>query len=137
MPVIHHVRVGVLGQVGRFLSPTDLHPPRGTRVVCRTRRGLEVGEVLGISGPNPRDDPVDGNLLRPITPEDDLLLERLERHREEAYAAFDVPPGIVPYYKLYDRTGNLRHRFFFDPVTEKGFTAEDIDKAVEELLAET
>jgi thiol-disulfide isomerase/thioredoxin len=54
---------------------------------------------------------------------------------EEAYAAYGVPAGMVPCYQLYDRTGKLRKRFFNDPVEDKGFTPEDIDQAVEELLA--
>ena len=42
----HYVRVGVLGSVGRFAAADAQRYPRGTRVVCRTSRGLEVGEVL-------------------------------------------------------------------------------------------
>jgi hypothetical protein len=47
---------------------------------------LETGEVLAeaddLSGGE-----TDGSLLRPVTVEDDLLLERLNRHRDEAFAA--------------------------------------------------
>lgn len=51
----------------------------------------------------------------------------------EAVDAFGLP-GSVPYYRVYDRSGELRHEFGVDPLAEKQFTAEDIDKAIEELL---
>jgi cell fate regulator YaaT (PSP1 superfamily) len=57
-------------------------------VIVRTRRGLEVGDVL--SPPDDRDDGrsyPDGDLLRGITVQDELLQARLERNRQEAYAA--------------------------------------------------
>lgn len=92
----HLIRVGALGRVGRFTSVDAVRYPRGSRVICRTVRGLEVGEVLSaapstplarrevISAPIP---PSDGSLLRGMTPEDHLLLARLEKHRDEAYSA--------------------------------------------------
>lgn len=42
----HLVRVGCLGHVGRFWSIEPRDFTRGTRVVCRTARGVEVGEIL-------------------------------------------------------------------------------------------
>ena len=82
----HLVRVGLFGHVGRFSSASGEIVRRGHRVVCRTRRGLEIGVVLGDSGSEaPAGDP-DGLLLRRVTPEDDLLLARLERDRERAFA---------------------------------------------------
>ena len=82
----HFVRVGALGAVGRFVAEGAERYPRGARVVCRTTRGLEVGEVLSPidAGSNPA---ADGALLRRITPQDDLLLARLEKNRDEAYHA--------------------------------------------------
>ncbi|HTN73703.1 MAG TPA: PSP1 C-terminal domain-containing protein [Pirellulaceae bacterium] len=83
--MFHFVRVGVLGHVGRFRAVESARHPRGTRVVCRTARGLEVGEVLSHAEGFTAD--VDGTLLRRITVEDDLLLDRLERHRLAAFEA--------------------------------------------------
>jgi hypothetical protein len=82
----HFVRVGALGAVGRFVAEGAERYPRGARVVCRTPRGLEVGEVLSAieAASNPA---TDGTLLRRITPQDDLLLARLEKNRDEAYQA--------------------------------------------------
>jgi hypothetical protein len=58
------------------------------RVVLRTLRGLEIGQVL--SPPDNRDDGrqfADGEILRGMTVQDELLHARLEKHRQEAYQA--------------------------------------------------
>ena len=81
----HFVSFGVPGFVGRFQSSDGHRYPRGKRVVCRTPRGLEVGTVLNQA--EPADDDLAGTLLRVVTVEDDLLLARLEKHRDEAFHA--------------------------------------------------
>jgi cell fate regulator YaaT (PSP1 superfamily) len=84
----HLVRVGAMGQVGRFAAVDAVRYPRRSRVVVRTRRGLELGEVL--SPPEDSDDGrsfSDGELLRGVTVQDELLQARLEKNRQEAYAA--------------------------------------------------
>jgi thiol-disulfide isomerase/thioredoxin len=50
--------------------------------------------------------------------------------------AFEIPNGALPCYKLYDRQGQLRHTFAADPSARKQFTLQEIDAAVEQLLAE-
>src|SRR5687768_6441715 len=82
----HYVRFGLLGSVGRFAAAGAERYSRGARVVCRTQRGLEVGEVLSPLD-DAKDGPSDGTLLRRITIEDDLLLARIEKNRDEAYRA--------------------------------------------------
>ena len=83
----HLVRVGAMGQVGRFTAVDAVRYPRRSRVIVRTRRGLEIGEVLA----PPKDDGQqarnDGQLLRGMTVEDELLQARLERDRQQAYEA--------------------------------------------------
>ena len=77
-----------MGQVGRFAAVDAVRYPRYSRVVVRTRRGLEIGDVL--SPPDDRDESrafADGDILRGMTVQDDLLQSRLERHRQDAYAA--------------------------------------------------
>lgn len=77
-----------MGQVGRFAAVDSVRYPRRSRVIVRTRRGLEMGEVL--SPPGERDDGrmfADGDLLRGITVQDELLQARLEKNRQDAYAA--------------------------------------------------
>jgi hypothetical protein len=87
MSRFHLVRVGAMGQVGRFAAVDAVRYPRRSRVVVRTKRGLEVGDVL--SPPDDRDESrtfADGEILRGMTVQDDLLQARLEKHRQEAYA---------------------------------------------------
>ena len=77
-----------MGQVGRFAAVDALRYPRHSRVIVRTRRGLEIGDVL--SPPDQRDDSrtfADGDILRRMTVQDELLQARLEKHRREAYEA--------------------------------------------------
>lgn len=50
--------------------------------------------------------------------------------------AFEIPSGAVPYYKLYDREGRLRHSFGIDPGAKEQFSLDDIDAAVDRLLTE-
>ncbi len=80
----HLVRVGALGTVGHFTSVDAVRYPRSSRVVVRTGRGLEIGEIL--AEPDTADrSPADGAILRGVTVEDNLLLARLEKNRAEAY----------------------------------------------------
>jgi cell fate regulator YaaT (PSP1 superfamily) len=77
-----------MGQVGRFAAVDAMRYPRHSRVVVRTRRGLEIGAIL--SPPDDRDDSgafADGEILRRMTVQDQLLEDRLEKHRREAYEA--------------------------------------------------
>ena len=83
----HLVRVGVLGHVGRFVSVDAIAYPRGTRVICRTARGLELGEVLAQVPANGQRGASDGSLLRGVTAEDELLIARLQKNRQEAFEA--------------------------------------------------
>lgn len=106
------VRVGMMGQVGRFRLALPMRVQRGQRVVLRTNRGLEVGEYLSSceggdfaqgSGPT------DGELLRTMTPEDELLAARLEKRRHEAFATCeawlkerDIDAQLVDVETLFD-----------------------------------
>ena len=46
MSAFHLVRFGLLGHVGRFAAVDAVRYPRRARVIVRSGRGLEVGEVL-------------------------------------------------------------------------------------------
>ena len=54
---------------------------------------------------------------------------------EQSFEAFHVKTGALPYYLLYDRQGKLREELGTGTRTE-GLKPEELDKAVEELLAE-
>ena len=86
MPRFHLVRVGALANVGRFTSVDATRFPRGARVIVRTGRGLEVGNVLSPPALD-SDAPADGKILRGMTLEDELLQARLGRKRKAAYDA--------------------------------------------------
>jgi cell fate regulator YaaT (PSP1 superfamily) len=83
----HLVRVGALGQVGRFTSVDATRYPRGSQVVVRTARGLELGQVLAPPGESSESARADGSILRGVTAEDHLLAARLEKNRHAAFAA--------------------------------------------------
>lgn len=87
MATHHLVRVGALGHVGRFTSVDLARYPRRSRVILRTGRGLEIGEIL--APPSDTDDiqRADGSILRGMTVEDELLETRLERNRLAALNA--------------------------------------------------
>ena len=78
----------------------------------RSRRGLEIGEVLsGSDGPGVETDP-DGSILRGMTAEDELLEVRIERNRREAYDACvsllserGLPATLVDVEHLFDGQG--------------------------------
>lgn len=145
----HLVRVGVLGQVGRFPAPDGIRYPRGTRVVCRTARGLELGEVLsnappvdssvdvpawvrGAGGTTGPARPADGSLVRALTAEDELLQSRLKKNRDAAYQAcakmlseHGVSAALVDVEHLFD--GSTLYFYFL------GTVPDDIQPLVDEL----
>ena len=86
MPRYHLVRSGALSVVGRFASLDATRFPRGSRVIVRTARGLEVGEVLAPPATESQAEP-DGSILRGMTVEDQLLEARLQSKRQAAYDA--------------------------------------------------
>jgi cell fate regulator YaaT (PSP1 superfamily) len=83
----HLVRYSLLGHVGRFVATDAMRYPRNTRVIVRSPRGLEIGEVLAVPEPTDTTGETDGQILRRVTVEDDLLAARLEKHRHEAFSA--------------------------------------------------
>lgn len=82
----HLVRVGAFGLVGEYASVDGVRYPRGAKVIVRTERGLETGEVLAEPDPMFVGEPV-GQILRWMTPEDELLASRLAQNRDAAFEA--------------------------------------------------
>ncbi|MFN3190288.1 MAG: PSP1 C-terminal domain-containing protein [Aureliella sp.] len=76
------VRIGVHGQVGRFSGIQDSGFGRGSRVLCRTPRGLEVGQVLSQQAACATK--ADGLILRVMGPDDELLWGHLQALASEA-----------------------------------------------------
>lgn len=49
---------------------------------------------------------------------------------------FDIDGGAIPHFKLYDRKGNLHRKFVVNLETGESFDPQEIDAAIEKLLAE-
>ncbi len=78
-PCTYLVRIGTTHAVGRFVSTELADLGRGTKVICRSHRGLESGTILGLSRLSPDDVArlADGKLLRRMTSEDGLLWSQM------------------------------------------------------------
>ena len=85
-----------MGVLGRFEASDFRTYARDQRVICRTRRGLEWGTVVcdiglqdsgdaEVTGASQRN--CDGELLRTTTPDDEMIVERLDRFRDRAFEA--------------------------------------------------
>ena len=125
----HFVRVGLHGDVGRFRSTDSARYPRGERVVVWTGRGLEVGEVL--SAADSAEAAPDGELLRAMTSQDDLLAQRLEQRRGEAYNACvallaerGLDAVLMDVEHLFDGSGLYFHFLGDVPPEVEALTAE-------------
>lgn len=104
-----------MGVVSNLDSADFNQYPRDTRVICRTERGLEQGTVIC-----PIDDEFgdrtgqvdelpEGEILRKVTPDDDMILKRLEKHRDKAFKACqqiiierELPGILVDVEHLFD-----------------------------------
>ena len=122
MSNVFFVRISVLGHVGKFNSADGADYTYGRRVICRTQRGLEVGEVLGRVETSETRPPYDGTLLRRVTTEDDLLIARLERNKAEALQECEsllaqrrLPATLVDVEQLFD--GQSLFFYFLGEVT--------------------
>ena len=103
IPANYYVQIGSMGDVFLCRWNESVALPRGCRVICRTARGLEIGIVLAdltcSSNAHQSNDPparpkaasqpagptgqaVD--IIRRMTVEDQLLDQRLERHKRQA-----------------------------------------------------
>lgn len=82
------VRFGAMRVLGVF-SPADDHAySRGERVIVKTERGLEVGEVLCEATPRASaalSNPPKGQILRVMTPEDANELKRIQAHQRQEF----------------------------------------------------
>lgn len=134
----YFIRFGVAGYVGRFASEIPAPLRRGSRVVARTSRGLELAEVLGPADElaeeaSFEDDSIDGTIVRPVLETDLLLQTRLDRYRDRAFEACrkwleakGLPGTLVDVEHLLDGESLFFH-FLGDP--------PELDAAASEELA--
>ena len=88
----YFVDVVPMGDVLPCAWDSEPQLPRGSRVICRTPRGLEIGRIAGpilagldsIGRNSPLSDQHSLRIVRPFTSEDALLDQRLERHKQRA-----------------------------------------------------
>ena len=73
------VRTGSWGEVTAMHAVDLTAYSHGQRVICKTERGLEIGQIL-----SPADGDALGRLLRPMTHEDELVQKRLEKYKRRA-----------------------------------------------------
>jgi cell fate regulator YaaT (PSP1 superfamily) len=111
MGVKHVVRYGALRVLGHFESTNGDEYPRGSRVVMRTERGLEVGDVLCPAGERTVDyltDTQGGQILRRLTPSDERELQRI---REGEKLEFDAARRLVSERNLQMILVDIEHLF--------------------------
>jgi cell fate regulator YaaT (PSP1 superfamily) len=75
-----------MGHIGRFFTVDGVAYPRNSRVIIRTARGLEIGQIVGPYGELPRK-LTDGDILRGLTIEDELLAARQAKNTRLAFEA--------------------------------------------------
>lgn len=79
------VQTGLMGEIGSFRLAQPAHFERDAEVICRTSRGLEIGRVIT----EDKDSELrsSGTLLRLVSPDDRLIIERIERYKDRAFRA--------------------------------------------------
>lgn len=127
----HYVRVGLHGHVGRFRSADAARYARGVRVIVRSARGLEIGEVLAPAESSGAPGAADGALLRKMTAQDELLATRLDARRDEAYQACvrllaerGVEAALMDVETLFDGRRLYFHFLGDAPAAAEQLTAE-------------
>jgi len=133
----HLVRFGAVGHIGHFRTVDATWHRRGTRVILRTPRGLECGDVLAPPGNVEAAANDDGKILRAMTVEDHLIQARLQKHRDEAFAACvarlsDRHAGavLVDVEYLFDGE-TLLFYFLGQPPAEVGRMLEELAESYE------
>jgi len=105
------VRYGVMHFLGVFTIPSGLELRRNNRVIARTDRGLETGEVLCVASPEAvarLADPPSGQILRVMTPEDANEQSRIAKHTR---AEMDICQGYVDKLELKMQLVDVEHIF--------------------------
>lgn len=105
------VRHGAMRFLGEFEAPEGQDFPRGSPVVVRTDRGMELGEVLCEAKPAAMQmiaEPSNGRILRTLSAEDSKAKTRL---RESEVKEFDTCRQFVSQRKLQMELVNVEHLF--------------------------
>ncbi len=113
------VGFGLAGDFGRFLASAPLLLRRGARVVVRSERGLELGQVLRPAGERHSrllGGVVAGELLRQAGPEDEEMARRMAERAalllargEQLVAEQGLPAALVDAEVLLDGVQAVLH----------------------------
>jgi cell fate regulator YaaT (PSP1 superfamily) len=107
----HIVRHGAMRFLGEFSAPLELPVTRLQRIIVKTERGLETGDVLGPSSPQAvayLPEPTSGDVVRIMTPADQ---ERAEQLRELQKREFEIGVKMVAEQKLAMQMIDVEHLF--------------------------
>jgi cell fate regulator YaaT (PSP1 superfamily) len=105
-------RHGAMRFVGEFVAPPPVEVARGTKVVLRTERGQEAGEVLCPSTPQALaalPDPTRGEVVRVMTPDDQLKQRVIERDIQKAEYA--KAADLIAAHRLAMQLVDVEHLF--------------------------
>ncbi|MFK7766776.1 MAG: PSP1 C-terminal domain-containing protein [Mariniblastus sp.] len=127
----HLVQIGLMGVVGRFESADFGLYPRDAKVICRTGRGLEYGSVICPLEEDEDSSGSNGQILRRIGTEDQLILDRLERHRDKAFVACQ---SLIQERQLPGVLVDVEH--LFDGESVFFYFLGDVDPRLEDLTNE-
>ncbi len=124
-----------IGSLGEIHAATALAPlARGRRVIVRTGRGIELGEVVNDCRDAAYAMRSKVKVVRPTTEQDELLIRRLDRHKRaaveacrSALAESGSPACLLDVDQIFDGGTLVMH--FLGPVDE---IAESISKSVAE-----
>jgi cell fate regulator YaaT (PSP1 superfamily) len=99
-----------MGTIGSFDALDFRTYGRNERVVCRTVRGLEIGSVICPieSAELNAQTTNDGDLLRRVSPDDQLIVQRIERFRDRA---FEACSRLVKQHRLNAILVDVEHLF--------------------------
>src|SRR3954447_11068013 len=90
MPNSYVVRYGQMRFLGEYLAAAGQEHPRGQKVLVRSDRGTEMGEVLCAATDRTAlflENPVRGDILRPATSEDLASEPRIAEHQAAGFTA--------------------------------------------------
>lgn len=117
------VRYGALDQIAAFSAADKTRFFRGNAAICRTNRGLEVGEIITEADPVSEASDFAGVILRRMTPQDELIQTRLKKDRDRAIEdcqklldQFNSDAVILDVEQLFD--GNSIFFYFLGDTTE-------------------
>ena len=127
------VQYGHAAHVGRFTA-ADVSVARGDRVVVRTPRGLELGDIL-CEAPDGFGESLDrvagGELLRPASPTDQEeadagteLASQLFTAATDAIATADLPLSVIDVELLLGGSGAILHALPWAPCDADPLLAE-------------